>query len=331
MEKVAFILGSRYLYWSSLILTLAAAVAVCAFLFFYLRKSERVGGGFLLIPVAMVLSLFCARFVHWYCFDERYESMMAALTDLTSGGFALIGVFVGCLAAAVLTRILFIHRNLPLVLDSMSLAGAAGIAVGRLASFFNSSDRGQMVENIRTMPWVYPVVNSVSGVTEYRIATFLLQAMVSGVLFLLLAAFFLRRKPRRDGDTALLFLLSYGASQILLDSTRYDSIYFRSNGFVSIVQVCSIAAVVIVLGIFSVRLIRNRGFRSWYVGLWLLLLALIGGGGYMEYHIQRHGDDALFAYSVMGACLIFIVLIGLLIRALAEKEKRSVKKGRFQQ
>ena len=33
----------------------------------------------------------------------------------------------------------------------------------------------------------------------------------------------------KDGDTFLLFLLMYGASQVVLDSTRYDSLHFRSN------------------------------------------------------------------------------------------------------
>ena len=331
MERIAFILGSRYLYWSSLILTLATAAAVCLFLAFYIGKSGRVAAGFAVVPLAMVLSLFFARVVHWYCYDERYTGLMSALTDFTSGGFALVGVFVGCIAAAVLTRILFLHRNLPQMLDCMSLAGAAGIAAGRLASFFNSSDRGQMVESIRTMPWVYPVTNSVSGAMEYRLATFLLQAMAAAVIFLILTAFWLRKKPKKDGDTTLLFLLFYGASQIILDSTRYDSIYFRSNGFVSIVQVCSLVLLVLVTVIFSVRLVRNRGFRGWYAALWLTYVAALGIAGYMEYHIQRHGNDALFGYSVLGSALLIAVALTVIIRALAEKKKTALKKGRFQQ
>ena len=48
----------------------------------------------------------------------------------------------------------------------------------------------------------------------------------------------------------------------------------------------------------------------------LALLGLIGGAGYMEYHVQRHGNEAAFAYSVMGSCLAAVVLITLMIRAL---------------
>lgn len=329
MERIAWILGTRTLYWSSLVLTLASAAAVCLFLALYLRKSENSAAAFTVVPLAMVLSLFFARLVHWYCFDERYESMLSALTNFSVGGFALIGVFAGCLLAAVLTRLVGLHRNLPQMLDCLCLAGAAGIAAGRLASFFNSSDRGQLIDSIRTMPWVYPVTNSVTGALEYRLATFLLQAMAAALIFLILAAFYLSRKPKRDGDTALLFLLCYSASQILLDSTRYDSIYFRSNGFVSIVQVFSAIALALVIVVFSVRLVRGRGFRGWYVLLWVALAALMGGAGYMEYHVQRHGNEAVFAYSVMGTCLFGIILLTVFLRLLAEKTAAPVK-GRFQ-
>lgn len=329
MERIAWILGTRTLYWSSLVLTLASAAAVCLFLALYLRKSENSAAAFTVVPLAMVLSLFFARLVHWYCFDERYESMLSALTNFSVGGFALIGVFAGCLLAAVLTRLVGLHRNLPQMLDCLCLAGAAGIAAGRLASFFNSSDRGQLIDSIRTMPWVYPVINSVTGALEYRLATFLLQAMAAALIFLILAAFYLGRKPKRDGDTALLFLLCYSASQILLDSTRYDSIYFRSNGFVSIVQVFSAIALALVIVVFSVRLVRGRGFRGWYVLLWVALAALMGGAGYMEYHVQRHGNEAVFAYSVMGTSLFGIILLTVFLRLLAEKTAAPVK-GRFQ-
>ena len=124
--------------------------------------------------------------------------------------------------------------------DCMAVSGCAGIAVGRLASLFNSSDRGQVIENLKTLPFVYPVTNAVSGALEYRLATFMIQSMVALLLFAGLSAYYLSKDPkgrRKDGDTALIFLLIYGASQVVLDSTRYDSLFFRSNGFVSVVQV----------------------------------------------------------------------------------------------
>ena len=43
----------------------------------------------------------------------------------------------------------------------------------------------------------------------------------------------------------------------------------------------------------------------------------MGGAGYMEYYVQRHGDQAAFAYRNMGICLAVMVIIALIERALA--------------
>lgn len=319
MERIAYISGETVIYWNSIVLTLAAMVAICFFLAFYLGKTGNAAAGFAVVPVSLTLSLVFARFVHWYCRTDSYASFQAAMTDYTSGGYALLGVFAGCLVAAGIVRILFLNRNLPQMLDCMCLAGCAGISAGRLASFFNSSDRGQIVESIQSLPWVYPVTNAVSGATEYRLATFVIQAMVAAVLFLCLTAFDFashRRGRGKDGDTCLMFLLCYGASQVVLDSTRYDSLFFRSNGFVSIVQVLGAVVMVFAVVMFSVRLVKYRGFRLWYVPIWLAIAAAIGGAGYMEYYVQRRGNEAVFAYSVMSGCLLGVIALTLLIRGI---------------
>ena len=320
MDKIAFYSGGTAIYWNSVILTLAAATALCFFLAFYLGKSGNGAAGFAAVPVSMVLSLVFARFFHWYCQSDSYQSFSAAMTDYTAGGYALMGVFLGCTAAAALTRIVCLHRNLPEMLDAMSIAGCAGIAVGRLSSLFNASDRGQVLVNFRSLPLAYPVSNAVSGAVEYRLATFALQSMVALALFLGLTVFYCKGQKRgklKDGDTCLVFLMLYGASQVVLDSTRYDSLFFRSNGFVSVVQVLGALALVLAVILFSRRMVKARGFRAWQILLWLLICIAIAGAGYMEYYVQRRGNEALFAYSVMSACLLFVICLTLFIRRLA--------------
>ena len=320
MDKIAFYSGGTAIYWNSVILTLAAATALCFFLAFYLGKSGNGAAGFAAVPVSMVLSLVFARFFHWYCQSDSYQSFSAAMTDYTAGGYALMGVFLGCVVAAALTRVICLHRNLPEMLDAMSIAGCAGIAVGRLSSLFNASDRGQVLANFRSLPLAYPVSNAVSGAVEYRLATFALQSMVALALFLGLTVFYCKGQKRgklKDGDTCLVFLLLYGASQVVLDSTRYDSLFFRSNGFVSVVQVLGALALVLAVLLFSRRMVKARGFRAWQILLWLLIAIAIAGAGYMEYYVQRRGNEALFAYSVMSACLLFVICLTLFIRRLA--------------
>ena len=328
MDRIAFIVGENFVYWNSLILTAAAAVAICFFLAFYIGKCGNVVAGFAVIPVSLVLSLVFARFFHWYSRSDSYAGFWAAMTDYTAGGYTLFGVFVGCVAGAGLTRLVRLHRCLPRMLDCMAIAGCGGIVVGRMASFFNASDRGQVIEGLTGLPFVYPVTNAVSGAVEYRLATFLFQAVVALVLLIALGVFYIRgqKKGLKDGDTTLVFLLCYGASQVLLDSTRYDSLFFRSNGFVSIVQVMSALGLGLAIVLFSVRLVKAKGFKFWFVPLWLLIAAAVGGAGFMEYYVQRHGDRAVFAYSVMGGCLIGIITLTLLVRFLAVKAEQEKTK-----
>lgn len=326
MDKIAYMSGDgAFVYWNSIVLTLAALVAILFFLSFYIGKGGNAVAGFAVVPIALVLSLVFARFFHWYCRFDSYDSFRDAMTDYTTGGYALMGVFLGCFLAALLLRLLRLHRSLAEMLDCMAISGCAGITVGRLASFFNSTDRGNIV-SFETLPFAYPVTNAVSGATEYRLATFVIQAMVALALFVILAVFYLkgnRKGKLKDGDTTLLFLMLYGSSQVVLDSTRYDSLFFRSNGFVSVVQVLGALGLGLSIAVFSHRMVKARGFKFWYIFLWILIAAGIGCAGFMEYYVQRRGNEAVFAYSVMTACLAAVIGLTLLIRMLAVKAERK--------
>ena len=68
---------------------------------------------------------------------------------------------------------------------------------------------------------------------------------------------------------------------------------------------------------------KGYRFRYWMPKLWLPIAAGIGCGGYMEYYVQRRGNEAAFAYSVMSGCLIGVILLTLLIRSLAVKKEQK--------
>ena len=325
MERIAFFFGGNAVYWQNIVLALAAVTAICFFLSFYLGKTGNPAAAFAVLPLAVFLSLVFARFFHWYSRTDSYGGFLSAMKLYSPGGYALMGVFLGCFLAAALVRLLSLSRSLPEMLDCMSIAGAAGIAVGRLASLFNSSDRGQVMDVLHFLPFSYPVVNAVSGATEYRFAVFMFQSIFCLALFMCLASFYRKNKHRcPEGDACLIFLIGYCASQIVLDSIRYDSLFFRSNGFVSIVQVLSAIALVGGIVVFSRRLVKCKGFRAWFLLLWLAIAAALGGAGFMEYYVQRHGSAALFSYTVMSLCLALSVVIGLNFRGMAQTPGRKI-------
>ena len=324
MDKLAYVSGETFLYWNSIVLTLAAATAICFFLAFYLYKSGNALAGFTAVPACLGLSLVLARFFHWYCRADSYPDFLTAMTDYTSGGYALMGVFLGCFLVAVVLRLLQFSLDLGEMLDCMSIAACAGIAVGRLNSLFNATDRGNVLAHLRSLPFAYPVTNAVSGAQEYRLATFMIQAMVALALLIVLSLMYIRGNKKGklpSGDTCLVFLLLYGASQVVLDSTRYDSMFFRSNGFVSVVQVLGALALALNVVVFSRRMVKSGGFHVWQIPLWLLIGAGMGGAGFMEYYVQRRGNEAAFAYSMMMLCLLITIALTLLIRSVANKAR----------
>jgi len=323
MEKIAWIMGYSCIYWNDVIKILAVFGAVFCFLALCFKEG-RAAAAMVFVPLAVMSSLMLSRLTHWYFRPEQYESLLVALTDLGRGEFALMGAFAGCFLAVVFVRLVGLTKNLPEFLDCLSLAGAFGIGLGRLSAFFDGSCRGMLLPEVYGLPWVAGVVNPVSGVTEYRLATFLLQAMAAGGMFLALLVWYLvKQKNRKDGDTALMFLLLYGASQVILDSTRYDALVLRSNGFLHAVQLLGSGAMVLTAVIFSVRLVRAGGWKKWHPALWLAQAGCFSLAGYMEYYVQRHGHEAVFSYTIMGAALAVFAVLTLLTRYLADREEKA--------
>lgn len=321
MDKIAFIYGDITLYWSSIVMALAVLTGILLFWAAYLLGKDRISDAAIACPMAVMLSVLLARLVYWYFRRDGYVGLSEAMTDFSKTGYALIGAFAGCLLTAVVLRAVGIVKNLPGMLDCMSIGGCAAISIGRLSCFFNAEDRGDILTHGEQLPWGSAVYNATSGLMEYRFATFLLQSAVAGCIFLLLLVLLWSgRKKNRGGDITLVFLLFYCASQIVLDSTRYDALRLQSNGFISAVQVLCAITLVVTIGIFFANLWKKRGWKGCDIAIWLAVALGLLGAGYMEYYVQRHGDRALPAYLVMSGCLSMIVALGMLLRHLTYRK-----------
>lgn len=312
MYKIAFIFGNVPIYWNSIVMTMAELTGIVFFLAAWFRKEKNFMGAVVACPVTIMLSLILSRLAHWYFRPDSYGSFGAAMTDFFGAGHALMGVFAGCLLAAYLLYLMGSIDSLPVMLDCMSFGGCGAIALGRLSCLFTPDDRGEILAGMENFPWTFPAVNPTSGELEYRFATFLFQSVTATCIFVLLLTILYGRNKKiapRDGDMTLLFLLLYCASQIVWDSTRYDSLHLRSNGFISAVQLLCALTLVAVLVILSIR--QGVAARAGLILRWALIAVGIGGAGYMEYYAQIRGDRAGAAYAVMGACMVLVAAVGI--------------------
>ena len=342
MDKVMMIYGGEYYFWKPLVLVAGAIAAAILAIGLRIWRGEKLLPLMAALPIGAFFSVYFARLIHWYCRFESYESLDAALRNLRGGGYSLIGVFAGMLLAFLLVRAFCLTRDLPSLLDCVSPAAALGIAVGRLGDLFTSADRAKMmVEDaaLQRLPFASAVVNATSGATEWRYATFAFQSAWCAllcVIFLIAALFGRRKKPLvREGwgrgNIFMLFLVLYCCGQIVTDSTRYDALFLRSNGFVSLEQIVCAVAVFAVFVLYSVRSVMASRFRFWHPMLWLLALGGLGVAGYMEYYVQRHGNEYVMAYGLMCAGLfVFFCVVFTLFRTSmrAERAERPARQAK---
>ena len=119
-----------------------------------------------------------------------------------------------------------------------------------------------------------------------------------------------------------LFVLLYGVGQILLDSTRYDALFLRSNGFVSLVQIVCAVGFAAVTVLYSVRSVKVHGFHWYHWVLWVVGVLGLGIVGVMEWFVQRHGDEYVLAYGLMLVGLLIFLCVPLWLR----KSTRTVQR-----
>lgn len=158
---------------------------------------------------------------------------------------------------ALLFRIFGITKNLRKLLDAAAISAALGISIGRLAARYLISNRGFVVEEY--IPFLTTIIKDpVSGSEEIRFACFYAQAVACFLIAVYLMIYYSynnKRQKYTDGDVFFRFVVLYSASQMLLDSTRYDSLYLRSNGFVSLVQICSGSILILLIIISFIRVL----------------------------------------------------------------------------
>lgn len=330
MTQIAIYSGSIVIYWSSLVICFGLAACLCLSLALYTANGGRAAAMLLLLPLAVFFSVPLCRILHWYCHTEQYTGLFSALTDYSTGSYCLPGALLGVWLAALLVTRLKLAPSVSRLLDAFVPGVALAIAFIRLSALFNSSCRSKISFSsplLRHLPLASAVTNS-SGSVDYRFATFFVQFIIMLILTLVLVKFYGKRRriPMRsgsdDGNVARMFLLYYSAIEVVLDSTRYDSSFFRFNSFVSVVQVISALCILTILIYYSIHAVKAKGLRAYHFALWFGFLLTVGAAGASEYMVQRHGNWYLGCYAVMSlsCCLMVMLVYQMYLRCCAKKK-----------
>ena len=317
MNPIAIYSGSIVIYWSSIIIALGILACLCMSLALCATNREPRSGMLLFVALTVMLSVPLCRAVHWYAHIEQYAGFGAAMTDYSNGSYVLSAALLAAFIAAIMVSTLGLCSSAAKLLDAFAPGAALAVAFIRLSSLFNNACRSKIIFQTPALQQL-PIASGITtytGTVEYRFATFFMHFLLMLIICYMLLVFFGKRRniPRRhgraEGDTARMFLLFYSASEVVMDSTRYDSSFLHSNGFVSIVQIAAGVCIIGLLVYYSIHSIKANRMRFYHWLGWLGFIAAIGGVGASEYLVQRHGNWYMFCYPAMSLCCIAMALV----------------------
>ncbi|MBQ6570273.1 MAG: prolipoprotein diacylglyceryl transferase [Clostridia bacterium] len=314
MENVAYYFGSATIYRSGMLVALGVLVAALCMIFLW----KSIGGKLYSVNCFLVLSLMLgtlgSRLVYWYCCYEQYDSIFSAIFSVGHGGFSIFGAMIGVLLSALILCAMRIVNDMTRLFDCIAPSGALAIAIGRLAGFFTADDKAKTF-NEGALPQGFPfsvkVINEVTGTSEWRFPTFFYESLAAAAIFMmcifLFNAVYFKRTIRK-GVVFWIFLSFYGATQAVLESTRYDALFLHSNGFLSLMQMACAAMLLVSIVVVGIKGLRSLDRKN-PTFLFISTLALMGAAGYLEYYVQRHGSLSVSIYPIMFACLLAVSII----------------------
>lgn len=331
MNSIAVYIGDTAVYWSSVLIVLGTAAGFLLSYSIYTSHSGRGSGMWVMLAFSIVLGVLLSRLIHAWCHQEQYDGLYKALTDYSAGSYFLPGALLGVMLAALLVRGMRFAESSAGLLDAAAPGLALTVAFIRLSALFTTACRSRitvMRPKLRRLPFASQVTTATGG-TEYRFATFFFMFMLMLLAMVLLLFFYYRHHSDRmkntcprEGHVFRLFLLLYCMTELVLDSTRFDSTfpYFSVLGFlnkyasfISLTQLFA-AITILVLQIFYMKRSAAANGRKWYhYVLWVVYVLSLAGTGISEYMVQRHSNMYPTFYLTMSISVL--IMAGTVITA----------------
>jgi phosphatidylglycerol:prolipoprotein diacylglycerol transferase len=217
---------------------------------------------------ALIFSLLGARLYYVIFSWEQYRNNLASIFAFRQGGLAIYGGVIAAFAtAAVYTRIRkldfrsFVDVGAPCLL--------IGQAIGRWGNFFNREVFGHYTESLFAMrylaedvrvipPSVYDQMINVNGANYIQVQpTFLYESVWNILVFIFINIY--KRRKKRDGELALLYLAGYGLGRFYIEGIRTDQLMLFNTGL-PVSQVLS--ALLVAGGLISIAVLRKMPAKA---------------------------------------------------------------------
>ncbi len=224
LDRVAFSLFGKEVYWYGVIITLGIVVA---FIHAYLRvKQEGIKTDDILdVGLWTVLCGVVGARLYYVLFDfidrpDNYRSFTDFIA-IWNGGLAIYGgVIFGALAIFFVTKIKKI--NTLKVMDTIAPGVMIAQAIGRWGNFFNGEAHGGVVSEGNPLYFLRMGLFE-GGRMQYFHPTFLYESVWNIVGFVLITIFY--RKKKFNGQVTLAYFAWYGFGRMFIEALRTDSLW----------------------------------------------------------------------------------------------------------
>lgn len=330
MEPIAVYSDSLIIYWRPIVILLGTIVSLLLCFAMYGNNRDSKNVMLIFSPLAVILALLFGKMLHWYCNMEQYEGLGDALTHFSKGDLLIPGVLFGVWLAAVIVAKLMGHRSRMELLDAVAPGLALLIAFVRIADVFTDSCRGKMTVEwalFQRLPFAIAETDG-NGEVTYRLASFMLSFIIMLVITAVLVIFFVneknwtkKRPMKKYGHTFRLFLMLYGAMEIVIDSTRYDAAHLAFPGealaalnkgamFMGLAQLLGAICMVYGLVYYAVMTTKvTKNFRKALVPIIVFVVGIVVGG-VSEYLVQRYSSMHVLWYTtqILGVVAMFLAI-----------------------
>lgn len=317
MSETLFLLGTMPLTRFGLGMALALTAVLLGAGSYACVKRLPYGAFVRLAVLAVPLSWLCARLLYVLANCTYYVTTLSNPTlalRFWDGGYSAAGALLGLWLAAFLAA-KWIHIAPGRLLDAVSFGMPLGLIIERLSEAGTGMGLGRAI----SYDWLF-FLGIDDGMGDLVHPVYRYEAAAALVIFLVLAVWLWRKHGRLpDGDVTLILMTLLGATQVVLESLRNDG--HMVVHFVRIQQVVFLLMALTALWIYARQLKRRHGMKkSRQLALWLIALACVALGIFMEFRVDR-GSLKIIYYSVMTLCMAIIAALAFLCRRRAQRPR----------
>lgn len=228
IERVAFSILGKNIYWYGIIIAAGFLIAVAASSALCKQWGLKSDTLLDLLFFAAPIGIVCARAYYVIFYLELYTNAdgsfnLGKAVAIWDGGLAIYGGIIGATVTAAIFCLVR-HHSFPAVADVCSFGLLIGQAIGRWGNFINQEAYGTEC----TLPWRMGLTLTNGTYLEVH-PTFLYESLWN-LVGLALLFFVVRRFRRYDGEVFLSYLAWYGLGRFFVEGLRTDSLYLFSTG-----------------------------------------------------------------------------------------------------